>query len=267
MANAANQNTISRWIKPLALAAAIGSAFVLSACGGDDGVDDRIGLSKPSIRVVHAFPNGPKVDTFKNGAAITPNLDYLYAGPYIDTDDVDTTVTANLAGTSTTVATTQFKAATGHKYTFAFVAGASAANDNVLIDDPYEKGLFSDKARIRSLNAAFNAPNIDVYVLQAGQDINASVPTFSAVGFKNAMPASGQDSIDVNGGQVTVVVTDAGSKTPLFSSTQISLGNNADWLITVLPKQGIAAVVPDQVKVLLVQANNANNAGVELTAQ
>ena len=267
MANSANQNKIARWIKPLALAAAIGSALVLSACGGDDGIDDRLGLSKPSLRVVHAFPNGPKIDTFKNGASLTPAIDYLYAGAYIDIDDADTTVTANSSGTSTAVSTAQFKAATGHKYTYAFVAGTSAANDSVLIDDPYEKGLFSDKARIRTLNAAFNAPNVDVYVLQAGQDINASTPTFGAVGFKQANPASGQDSIDVNGGQVTVVVTDAGSKTPLFKSTQVSLNNNADWLITVLPQQGIAAVVPDQVKVLLVQANNANNAGVELTAQ
>ncbi|GAB7127319.1 DUF4397 domain-containing protein [Silvimonas sp. JCM 19000] len=270
MANTSNQNIFAagrRWIKPLVLAATLGSALALSACGGDDGVDDRLGLSKPSLRVVNAFPNSAKIDTFKNGASFATNMDYLYAGAYIDIDDAATTVTAALSGTTTPIASSStFTAATGHKYTWAYIAGTGATNDGVLIDDPYEKGLLSDKARVRSLNAAFNAPNVDVYVLQAGQQLSASTPTFSAVQFKAAVPASGQDSIDIDGGQVTVVVTDAGSKTPLFTSTQTSLGHNADWLITVLPQQGIAAVVPDQVKVLVVQAGNANNAGVELTA-
>ncbi|KPC49100.1 DUF4397 domain-containing protein [Amantichitinum ursilacus] len=270
MANTSNQNIFAagrRWIKPLVLAATLGSALALSACGGDDGVDDRLGLSKPSLRVVNAFPNSAKIDTFKNNAIFASNMDYLYAGAYIDIDDSDTTVTAALSGTNATIASSStFKAATGHKYTWAYIAGTGATNDGVLIDDPYEKGLFSDKSRVRSLNAAFNAPNVDVYVLQAGQQLSTSTPTFSAVQFKSAVPASGQDSIDIDGGQVTVVVTDAGSKTPLFTSTQTSLSHNADWLITVLPQQGIAAVVPDQVKVLVVQANNANNAGMELTA-
>ncbi|MDR3430076.1 DUF4397 domain-containing protein [Silvimonas sp.] len=264
-ANQDNKHTFIRWAKAIALIAGLGSVLLLSACGGDDGPDDRLGLSKPALRVIHAFPNGPQIDALTNGNVSASGLSYLATKAYFDIDDTQTTVSANLAGTSTQVSTASFKAATGHKYTYAFVAGTSATNDAVLIDDPYEKGLLSDKARVRTLNAAFNTGNVDIYVLKSTDTLAGATPMASAIGFKTAYPASGADSIDLDGGQVTVVVTDAGSKTPIFTSTQTSLDNNADWLITVVPQQGVAAVTPDQIKVLVVKTNDPNNAGFELT--
>ncbi|KAF0811608.1 hypothetical protein IGB42_03897 [Andreprevotia sp. IGB-42] len=254
------------WAKAAVAVAGLGSVLLLSACNSDDAIDDRLGLSKPSLRVVHAFPNGPKVDFLANGNSIAAGADYLYTKPYGNIDDVTTTVIANLAGTTTQVSSSgEFKAATGHKYTYLFVAGTGAANDGVLIDDPYEKGLFSDKARVRAFNAAFNTGNVDIYFLKEGQSIDTATPQFAAVGFKKALPESGKDSYNTDGGVVRVVVTNAGSKQPIFTSQSVSLTSNADWLVTVLPKEGIASVLPDQIKVLIVKTGDTS--GVELTPE
>ncbi|GGP22864.1 DUF4397 domain-containing protein [Silvimonas iriomotensis] len=260
------KRTLSGWIKAIALIAGLGSVLLLSACGGDDGPDDRLGLSKPALRLINAFPDGPTIDVATNGTNSASGLAYLGVKAYYDIDDTATTVTATLNGTTTPVANASFTAATGHKYTFAFVAGTSASNDAVLIDDPYEKGLLSNQARVRILNAAFNAGAVDVYILKPTDSLASATPVAGNVGFKTAYPASGNDSIDLDGGTVTIVVTNSGSKTPIFTSTQTSLDDNADWLINVVPQQGIAAVTPNAVKVLVVKTNDTDNPGFELTA-
>ncbi|MBB5191481.1 hypothetical protein HNQ50_002211 [Silvimonas terrae] len=265
-AYSSHKKGLSGWIKAVALIAGLGSLLMLTACGGDDGPDDRLGLSKPALRVINAFPDGPTVDVATNGTNSASGLAYLGVKAYYDVSTGSTTVTASLTGTTAPISTATFNAATGHKYTYAFVAGTSATNDAVLIDDPYEKGLLSTQARVRILNAAFNAGSVDVYVLKATDNLASAVPVAGNVGFKTAYPASGNDSIDLDGGSVTVVVTNAGSKTPIFTSTATSLDDNADWLITVVPQQGISAVTPNSVKVLVVKTNDTDNPGFELTA-
>ncbi|CAB3797579.1 hypothetical protein LMG28138_04275 [Pararobbsia alpina] len=77
------------------------------------------------------------------------------------------------------------------------------------------------------------------------------------------MPASGQDSVYVDGGQYVIVVTHAGSKTPIFKSSPITLSNNADWLVTTIPTEGLVGpTIPDAIRVLV--ASNGGTNGTDL---
>ncbi|CAM3309144.1 DUF4397 domain-containing protein [Cupriavidus taiwanensis] len=252
--------------KTLFLGLALAATAVLTACGGgDDGIDDRIGLSKPSVRVIHAVTGGPNVDVLQNGSLTSMvNKPYKFVSTYFNVETGNQLISFNAAGTQTELARSSLVAATGHKYTVVAVPGASAA-ETVTIDDPFGKGLLSNKARVRSLNASFNAQNIDIYVTLPAIDLNSVAPTFAAVGYKQASPASGQDSIDLDGNTTyRLRITPAGTKTVIFDSGALTLANNADWLITTIPSDGIAGLTPNKIKVLVARGDDESQAGLEL---
>ena len=135
---------------------------------------------------------------------------------------------------------------------------AGSLTEVVLITDPFRKGLTSDKARLRAFNAAFNAANLDVYLTAPGADIATATPTFAAVGYKDAMPASGEDSIEVSGDTYQLRLTEAGSKTVVFDA-EVVLEDNADWLLVPVP----ASLDANHVNVLAVRAD-AGTPAVEI---
>ncbi|MGO4331655.1 DUF4397 domain-containing protein [Cupriavidus sp. 2TAF22] len=253
----------------LVLGLALAAAAVLSACGGggDDGIDDRIGISKPSVRVIHAIPGGPNVDVLQNGTKTSfLNEPYKFVSNYFDVGTGAQLFAFNVAGTATQIGSATVDAHTGHKYTVVALPGSTAA-DVLTIDDPYGKGLLSDKARVRGLNASFNAQNIDIYITVPAADLTVATPTMAAIGYKTANPASGQDSLYLDGGTYRLRITTAGTKTVIFDSGTLTLGNNADWLITTIPVDGIGALVPNKIKVLVAQSSTGTGNAQELVTQ
>jgi hypothetical protein len=86
------------------------------------------------------------------------------------------------------------------------------------------------------------------------------------VSFKNAVPASGQDSVYVSGGTYVLIATTAGSKTPIFQSSSFDLANNADWLVTSVPIGGVLSqLLPNQIHLLVAQGGNTSQPALELT--
>lgn len=126
-------------------------------------------------------------------------------------------------------------AAKGHEYTVIALPDAGFLPSIAVIDDPFDKGLLSGSARVRGFNASANAQNLDLYLVAPGADIGAVNPTMASVAFKNAVPATTQDSIYVSGGTYQLIATLPGSKTPVYKSASFDLANNADWLVTTLP--------------------------------
>lgn len=250
------------------LGLALATTAVLAACGGgDDGIDDRVGLSKPSVRVIHAVTAGPNVDVLQNGALTSlTNIPYKTVSGYFNVSEGNNLFAFNLAGTSTQIGSTTVSAHTGHKYTVVALPGTASA-DVVQIDDPYGKGLLDTSARIRGLNASINAQNVDMYLTTPAQDIAAVNPTIAAISYKNAVPASGQDSIYVDGGTYRLRVTAAGTKTVIFDSGALTVNKNDDWLITTIPADGFGAVVPNKIKVLVAQSSTSNATAQELVSQ
>lgn len=233
---------------------------LLAACGGsDDNTDDRLGLADPKIRLVHAVPLAPDVTLYRNDQTIAPELtglSYKDASPYVTIGggvarwDVKTAT-----ATPATVGSVSFDGDRGRKYTLVAVPDAGSLTEAVLIDDPYNKGIVSDNARVRLFNASFNATALDVYLTAPNADLATQTPTFAAVNYKAALPASGQDSRELEGGAYQLRLTTAGTKDVIFNAS-VTLAKNADWLLTTVP----ASIGPNDVKVLVVQADAADPA-------
>ncbi|MCG1041310.1 DUF4397 domain-containing protein [Mycetohabitans sp. B8] len=242
------------------------ATLALGACGrGGKDLGTELGLTSAQARFINALPIGPNLDYYLNGQANATNVQYKGVTRYRDVSAGTQTATYNATGTSLAVASQAFNAAKGHHYTTIAIQGSSSAIS--VIDDPYDKGLLSDKARVRGFNASFNAPNVDVYVVAPGTDISGVAPTLSSIAYQHAVPASGQDSVYLSGGTYQVIVTRADTKTPILTSAPVKLADNADWLILTIPSGGIGDVVPGNIHVLVAQGNDADTSAQELTPQ
>ncbi|MCZ7153548.1 DUF4397 domain-containing protein, partial [Salmonella enterica] len=90
----------------IALGLMVAASAMLAACGGgDDGIDDRLGLNEPQTRVIHAVPPIPttlNLDVYQNGARTSlQNVPYKFVARYSDVDDGNHLFTFNAAGTQT----------------------------------------------------------------------------------------------------------------------------------------------------------------------
>lgn len=243
------------------------SAALLAACGGgDDNFNDRTGLSQPKVRFVHALPGGPAVTLWRDGVAdpAATNVEYKYGSQYYDIGTANTSFSLRVAATNTEVTTAGFDPSRGHKYTLVALPAASGAQ-LLVIDDPYNKSLISDVARLRVLNAAVNAQTFDVYLTASGADLSVATPNLTAVAYKQVAPDSGSESLEVNGDTYRLRITPEGSKTVIFDVT-VAVPKNGDWLLVVLPDDD-APLTPNAVRVLLVRADDSSDATDELLNQ
>lgn len=249
----------------LLLAAALPTLLLAACGGGDDSIDDRLNLADPKVRLVHAVPAAPNVSLFRDdqpqGPEVT-NLAYKGASVYFDTATGTHKWDVRTVGTpSATVGSVTFDLSRGSKYTLVAVPDAGSLTEAVLIADPYNKSVASDNARVRAFNASFNTTAYDVYLTAAGVDINTVTATLPAVNYKAAVPASGSDSVMLEGGDYVLRLTTAGTKSVIFTSP-VTLAKNADWLLATVPN-GLTA---NDVHVLVVQSD-ANAPATELVNQ
>ena len=249
-----------------ALLLALASASLLAACGGDDNFDDRADTADPKVRFVHAIPEGPAVTLLGDGVPPTAstNVDYKYAGQYFGVPTAFANYSLRVAATNTELATASIDAQRGTKYTLVALAATGGA-ELLVINDPYHKKLTSNDARLRVLNAAPNAQAFDVYLTAVGIDLSTTSPGITSVAYKQVAPASGSDSIEVNDGTYQLRITPQGSKTVIFN-TLVSVPDNADWLLVVLPDDA-AAPITNAVRILRVRSDDSTDATDELLTQ
>jgi hypothetical protein len=227
---------------------------MLAACGGGNSFDDRVNIAEPVVRLVNAVPGGPNISLFRDNqaqASDVTNMPYKGASNYSDTDrGTHTWEVRTATNPSLSLGSQTFETSTGNKYTLIAVPDSGSVTDVALISDPFNKSLTSDNARVRVFNAAFNTPDVDAYITAPAIDINTVAPTLAGATYKQAVPASGANSIELEGGNYTLRLTAAGTKTVLFTAP-VSIPKNADWLLVPVP----AGVAPGDVHVLLVQSD------------
>ena len=247
----------------------LASATLLAACGGgnDDSFDDRADIADPKLRFVHAAPAAPAFTLVRNGApeSNATGAAYKYASQYYDIGTGQTGLSLRRTSDNGEVVATTLDTKRGNKYTLVALPSGTAA-ELLMIDDPYNKGLFSNTARVRVVNASVNAANVDVYLTAPGVDLATVGPNFSAVPFKQARPASGNDSEQLDGGAYQLRVTTAATKNVIFNAN-VTLAKNADWLLLTLPTDGIGTVTPNAIKLLLAKSDDSSNASVEIVSQ
>jgi len=255
----------------LGLAAVALTAGLLAACGGsdDDNFDDRAGTADPKVRFVHAVPGGPNVTLQRNGSNETAvdNVAYKFGSQYYNVGTSSQVLTLRTTVGATALATTTLDARRGNRYSFLAVpdAGASSGVSLLRIDDPYNKSLASDDARVRVVNGAPNAAAFDVYITPRGASLTGLTPQLAGLGYQQVAPASGTDSIDLEGGNYQLRFTLAGTKTSVFDA-DIALPANADWLLIALPEDA-TPLVPNSVRVLLVRADDSADATDEIVTR
>lgn len=257
--------TLSRGRRALLLG--IASASLLVACGGDDdNFDDRTGLADPKVRFVHAVPGGPAVTLQRGGnpEAAATNVNYKYGSQYYDVPTSFAAFSLRMVSNNNELATAGFDPSRGHKYTLVALPTASGA-ELMVIDDPYNKSLTDDDARVRVLNAAPNAQTFDVYLTAPTADLATATPRLTGVAYKKVAPASGSDSDEVEGDTYRLRITPEGSKTVIFDQT-VNVPKNGDWLFVVLPGDATPPVT-NAVQVLVVRADDSVDATDELQTQ
>ncbi len=245
-------------------------ALLMTACGGsdDDSFDDRADLANPKVRFVHAVPAGPDLTQYRGTTprAEATGAGYKFASQYFEVStNTDTWSLQTTGSPPTTLSSQVLDAHRGDKYTVVALPGLDVV-DSLLIADPYNKGLTSDKARVRVLNAAVNAQNVDIYLTAPSVDLATVGPNFAAVSFKTAQPASGNDSQEFDGGTYQLRITTAGTKTVIFSAP-VTLDNNADWLLLSIPTSGLGAIVANQIKVLVAKSDDSTQTTLEIVSQ
>ena len=153
-------------IRKIVAVLALGSLGVLAACGGgSDDIGQIIGTSAPQYRTMHVNPFIGNVDFGVNGTVKIANVGFKNVSNYFGIDSAASVATVSNAGSTSPLASTNFSPANGHRYTGLAIVGATgSATSLAIIDDPYNKSILSDKARVRTFNASYNAPNVDVYV-------------------------------------------------------------------------------------------------------
>lgn len=245
---------------------ALASLLIVAACGGGDDADDladRLANANPKVRLVHAGVFTGPLTLTRDGTAVagTGGVAYANASNYVDvpTGSAEWRVTTT-AGNAQVGATT-LSADRGNRYMFVAMPNLSLFGSQaelLTITDPYDWGLTSASARVRVLHAAANTQGaLDVYLTQNSTDISNRTANFAGVGYKTANPASGANSLDfaVGSGTYTLTITPAGSKSAVFQAP-VSLSNNADWLITLLPN----SFIPNDLRVLAVKSDDSGPA-------
>jgi len=228
---------------------------MLAACGGsDDSFDDRADIADPKVRLVHAVPGGPNISLFRDNQpqpADVTNLPYKGASNYFDTDrGTHTWEVRTATSPAVSLGSQTFETRTGNRFTLIAAPNSGSLTEVVMISDPYNKSITSDDARVRVFNAAFNTTGLDLYITAPTIDIATVGPTLGGAGYKQAVPASGADSIDLEGGNYTLRLTAPGTKNVFFTAP-ITLPRDADWLLVPVP----ASVTPGDVRVLVVQSD------------
>ena len=231
------------------------SAFV-AACGGGGDAEDRLDLRDPVVRFVHAVPGGPALTLYRGDSAQgdAANTAYKFVSEYYDVSNAGATWSVRTtAAPAVTLASANLNPSQGDRYTFVAMPAGGGAVSLKLIEDPYNKGLLTDRARVRVLHAAPAAAAVDVYLLQGNQALASATPTISGLSYGNASPNSGQDSLELNGGSYRLVLTAAGTKNVVFNANSVNIANNADWLVLAIP--GPSGLAGD-VRVLVAQGND-----------
>ena len=241
---------------------ALASLLLVTACGGGDDANDiadRLANAEPKVRLVHAGVFTAPLTLSRNDSAVpsASNVAYAHASNYVDVPAGSAEWRVATGGNGT-VATVNLTANRGNRYMFVAVPDLQLFGTQaelLVITDPYDWGLTSASGRVRVLHAAANTTGaLDVYLTQNSTDIGSRTPNFAGVGYKTANPATGANSVDfaVGSGSYTLTVTPAGSKSAIFQAP-VSLTNNADWLITLLPD----SIVPNDLRVLVVKSDDS----------
>jgi hypothetical protein len=233
----------------LLISVPVASVVGLAGCGGGD-TQDRLDVADPAVRFVHASPLAPGVTLYRDAVAQADatNVAYKFASNYFDVETRVSQWAVKTAQGNASIGDISIDAKRGNKYTIVVLPSSSTENSIYEIRDPYNKSLTSNKAKLRIMNASFNASNVDLYINALGTDITAAsiTPAIASTAYKTSGPATGNDSLDIESGTYKMAVTTAGTKIVLFQGS-FTIEKNNDILLLTVP----SSILPGAIKTLM----------------
>jgi Domain of unknown function (DUF4397) len=136
------------------------AAALLAACGG--GGEDR---SKAQLRLVNASATYAALDLVVDDARLQSSVAYGQSASYVEIDPEETATEITRPGSSTPLATANPAVSEGDRYTLVAFGGEGSLRTTLLDDNADAPD--SGKVRVRVLNAAPDAGNVDVYLTTA----------------------------------------------------------------------------------------------------
>lgn len=164
-----------------------------------------------TVRVLNLMTDAAGVDVSVNGAPAFSNVAFQSTTAYQSFNNTQTTFTATLSGTTTTLGSFSIPLAGEEPYTL-LVFGTTSFPQVTLVSEVAQAPT-NGNIQLAVYNAAVNNSLIDIYVTTPGTDITTVGPNFSAVTyggttFNLAFPP----------GTYQVQVTLQGTKTVIFDS-------------------------------------------------
>ena len=221
----------------------VGAAGALTACGTDEVGPTGFEPNQPTgrIRFVNAISGTTPVNVAVDGVPLGVSIAYagtapvaptLYYPAYAGNRQFAVRRTAD---TSAHLLDAAVAVAANVDHTVIAVGSATTATALVVTDN--NTAPAAGNVKIRAVNAATAAGNVDVYVTAPGADISAIAPTFAAVA-----PRTASAYLERAAGAIQVRFTTAGTKTVV---RDVSLGTVAAGAIrTVVLLEAAAGGTP-----------------------
>ena len=243
-----------RMLKILPLLLALGTLGIFAtSCGTDHS----------KVRVVHASPDSPAIDVAVDGKTVVTNLAFGGVSPatgYLTVTAGNRKVEVRATGTTTDLINSNVSFGSGKQYT-AIASGFMTPPPNsdpnvvgiaavVLTDDNSAPASGNVKLRVvhdAPGNGVPPSPTcvppqqtcllvaLDVYIVAPGGDTSGS-PTISNLAYGQA---SDYQSVTPTNGQIQVIFTVAGDKTPVINQTYSLTTGQIRTLVTVNVQAGL----------------------------
>jgi hypothetical protein len=133
------------------------------------------------VRIINATPDAPRLDLYQDSNALAFNLDFGTVTSYIQLAPGAYNITANTAGTRQVLSTAKTTFITSGQYTV-LIGNTAASLQQLTLADQSQPAPPGQTA-LRFINQATRASAVDIYLVPAGQKVNAVTPLVTGIGF------------------------------------------------------------------------------------
>jgi hypothetical protein len=133
------------------------------------------------VRIINATPDAPRLDLYQDSNALAFNLDFGTVTSYIQLPPGAYTISANTAGTRQILSSSKTTFTTSGQYTV--LIGNTAASLQQLTLADQSQPAPSGQTALRFINQATRTGAVDIYLVPAGQKVNAVTPLVSEITF------------------------------------------------------------------------------------
>jgi hypothetical protein len=133
------------------------------------------------VRIINVTPDAPRLDLYQDSNALAFNLDFGTVTSYIPLTPGTYTITANTAATRQILSSSKNTFTTSGQYTV--LIGNVAANLQQITLPDQSQAAPPGQTALRFINQATRAGAVDIYLVPAGQKLNAVTPLVIGITF------------------------------------------------------------------------------------